>query len=85
MFAGLLLPREALRVAGPAQIVRPGVLRWEPDELSVRGLPFPAAAIRPLVNSLTGGNDGAFWLAAPVTVGDMRIEPGQVIFYRRTR
>lgn len=84
MFAGFLQPREPLRVAGPAQIVRAGVLRWAPTELSLRGLPIPAPAIRPLVNSLTGGTDGAFWLAAPVTVGAMRIEPGQVTFFRRT-
>jgi len=83
MFSAFLLPREPLRVSGPARIERPGVVSWQPDQFSVRSLPFPQAAIRPIVNSLTGGKDGAFRMAAPSTVGDMRIRPASVTFYRR--
>ncbi len=83
--SGLLQPREPLRVAGPAQIDRPGVIGWKPDELSVRSLPFPPAAIRPIVNTLTGGTDGTILLPAPTPVGDIRIRPGGVTFYRQER
>lgn len=82
-FSGLLQPREQLRVAGPARIERAGVVAWEPDELSVRSLPFPPAAIRPIVNALTGGTNGTILLAAPTTVGDLRIRPSGITFYRQ--
>lgn len=82
-FSGLLQDREPLRVAGPARIERAGVVAWEPDEMSVRSLPFPPAAIRPIVNSLTGGTSGTILLAAPTTVGDVRIRPGGITFYRQ--
>lgn len=84
-FSGLLQAREPLRVAGPARIERAGVVAWEPDELSVRSLPFPPAAIRPIVNALTGGSNGTILLAAPTTVGEIQIRPGGITFYRQDR
>jgi hypothetical protein len=84
-FAAMLQPREPLRVAGPARPERAGVIAWEPDEFSVRNLPFPRAAIPTLVKSLTGGSGGAILLAVPPTVGDVRIRPEGVTFYRRVQ
>jgi hypothetical protein len=81
----MLQPREPLRVAGPARPERAGVIAWEPDEFSVRNLPFPRAAIPTLVKSLTGGSGGAILLAVPPTVGDVRIRPEGVTFYRRVQ
>jgi hypothetical protein len=82
-FAAMLQPREPLRVAGPARAERAGVIAWEPDEFTVRNLPFPKATIPALVKSLTGGSGGAILLVVPATVGDVRIRPEGVTFYRR--
>lgn len=85
MFSGILRPREPMRVGGPASVVRPGVISWAPDELSVGQLPIPGPVIRWLVNSLTGGSDGGFLLAAPVQIRDMEITTDEVTFYRQVR
>lgn len=82
-FGGFLQPREPIRVGGVGRIDRPGVLIWTPDEFAIRGVPFPGPAVTALVNTLTGGSDGAFWLALPATVGAVRIEPRGVTFFRR--
>ncbi len=85
LLGGLLRPYEPLRAAGPARIVRPGVLAWEPDEFSVRSIPFPRAAILPIVKRLAGRDDGQMLFGVPSTVAEIRIEPGKVTFYRRVR
>ncbi len=85
LLGGLLRPYEPLRVAGPAQIARPGVLAWEPDEFSVRSIPFPRAAIPPIVERLAGRDDGRMLFGVPSTIAEIRIEPDKVIFYRRVR
>lgn len=82
-FGSFLQLREPIRVGGVGRIDRPGVLMWAPDEFAIRGIPFPGPAVTALVNTLTGGSDGAFWLALPATVGAVRIEPGGVTFFRR--
>jgi|GEM_PF-666812 len=85
LLGGLLRPYEPLRVAGPARIARRGVLAWEPDEFSVRSIPFPRAAILPIVNRLAGRDDGRMLFGVPSTIAEIRIEAGKVIFYRRVR
>lgn len=79
---GMLATREPLRAAGPAQVQRAGVVAWRPDELSLRAFPFPEAAIPRIVNHLTRGTDGAFHIAVPSTVGDVRVREDGVTFYR---
>src|SRR5437773_12577747 len=44
--AGLLSPREPLRIAGPLRIERPGLARFTVQELSLRGIPFPPPVVR---------------------------------------
>ena len=85
LLGGLLRPYEPLRAAGPARIARPGVLAWEPDEFSVRSIPFLRAAIPPIVNRLAGGDDGRMLFGVPSTIAEIRIEPEKMIFYRRVR
>ncbi len=85
LLGGLLRPYEPLKVGGPAQIARPGVLAWEPDEFSVRSVPFPRAAIPPIVKRLAGRDDGRMLFGVPATIAEIRIEPDKVIFYRRVR
>jgi hypothetical protein len=85
LLGGLLQPREPLRVAGPAHIVRRGVLAWEPNEFSVRSIPFPRAAIPAIVNRLTGGDTGQMLFGVPSTIAEIRIEPNKMTFFRRVQ
>lgn len=80
---GLLDRREPLLVSGPARVAGVGVVAWEPDSFTVRAFPFPRSAIPVLVNRLTGGSDGTVQIGVPPTVGDLRIRPSGVTFYRR--
>lgn len=82
-FAGMLASREPLLIAGPARVAGVGVVAWEPDSVMVRAFPFPRTAIPVLINQLTGGNDGTLQIGVPPTVGDLRIRPDGVTFYRR--
>ena len=81
--AGALQGREPVRLAGPARMAGTGVVAWEPDEIVIRAFPFPAAAVPRLVNALTMGSDGIIPIAVPPTVGEIRIRPAGVTFYRR--
>jgi len=82
MFGGLLQPREPIRVAGRAWVGRPGVVVWQPDAMSIRGIPLPGLWIRRTVGAMTGRPDGAFRFAVPVTVRRLSIDPAAVTFYR---
>lgn len=81
--AGMFDRREPIAVAGPARLKSPGIVAWKPDSLVVRAFPFPRAAIPALVDRLTGGRDGELLLPVPATVGDLKIRPEGVTFYRR--
>ena len=81
--AGALRGPEPLRLAGPARMAGTGVVAWEPDEILIRAFPFPGSAVPRLVNALTAGSDGIIPIAVPPTVGEIRIRPDGVTFYRR--
>ena len=83
--AGLLEAREPLRLAGPARLAAAGVVLWRPDEFIVRSLSVPHAAVPKLVDRVAGGDDGAFHIEVPSTVGDIRIRPDGVTLYRWVR
>lgn len=76
--------REPVRVSGPARVAAVGAVAWEPDSFAVRSFPLPRSAVPLLVNKLTGRPDGIIPIPVPSTVGDLRIRPGGVTFYRRT-
>jgi len=84
-FAGMLAAREPLVLGGPARVTGVGVVAWEPDSVLVRAFPLPRAAIPVLINRLTGGKDGSLRIGVPATVGDLRIRPSGVTFYRRVQ
>ncbi|GIW51466.1 MAG: hypothetical protein KatS3mg081_0821 [Gemmatimonadales bacterium] len=81
--AGMFDRREPLTLAGSARVKSPGIVAWEPDSFVVRAFPFPRPAIPALVNRLTGGSDGEVLISVPRTVGDLKIRPEGVTFYRR--
>jgi hypothetical protein len=82
--AGVLAPREPLRMAGGAVVARPGVVAWQPESFAVRDFPFPASLVPRLVDRITGGADGRIPIVVPETVGAVRIRGDGVTFYRRT-
>jgi hypothetical protein len=82
-FAGMLGPREPVRLAGPARVERAGEVAWEPDEFVVRSLPFPSPAIPTLVNSLAQVSDGTVRFQVGGAVGDISVRPEGVTLYRR--
>jgi hypothetical protein len=82
-FADMLDSRQPLRLAGPARLAEPGKLLWAVDEVMIRSFPFPESAIPRMVDKLTGGGEGAFIIRVPETVGDVRIRPDGVTFYRK--
>jgi len=83
-FKEALASEEPVKIAGPAHVVKPGVIAWTPDLFTVRAVPFPASSVPRLVNKITGRRDGAIPIAVPPAVADVRIRPDGVTFYRRT-
>ncbi len=80
--ADILGPRQPIRMVGPVEVVKPGVVQWTPDEVLVHKVPLPRAAISRLVDHLTGASDGTFLVPVPATVGDVRVRESGVTFYR---
>jgi hypothetical protein len=81
--AGMLSASEPVRVSGPAHVAAVGAVAWTPDSVVVRSFPFPESAVPMVVNKLTGRPDGIVPIPVPPTVGDLRIRPSGVTFYRR--
>jgi hypothetical protein len=74
---------EPLRMAGPLEVPEPGSLAWRVTQFAILRFPFPGSVIPLLVNRLTGRDDGAFPIAVPESVGDVRVRPDGVTLFRR--
>ena len=84
--AGMLEPREPLRLAGPLAIERPGVARWKLEEISIRGFPFPPPIVRQVSRRMTGADStGAVAVKVAPAIADIAIHPTGVVLYRRRR
>ncbi|HEX9691017.1 MAG TPA: hypothetical protein VGA22_02860 [Gemmatimonadales bacterium] len=81
--ADLLGGRQPFRAEGPLTVRAPGVLAWSVEELVIREFPLPGSVIPRVVERLAGDSTGAFLLPAPATVGDVRVQPDGIVFYRR--
>jgi hypothetical protein len=64
-------------------VVAPGIVAWRVDQFVVSSFSFPGPTIGPLADRLTGGSDGVILISVPSTVGDIRVSPDGVTFYRR--
>lgn len=84
-FADMLESWQPLEVAGPGRLAGAGVLAWQPTAFRIAAFPFPPSAVPRLVDRLTGDTTGAFRVSVPETVGDVRIRPDGVTFYRRVQ
>ncbi len=80
---GIIDPREPLRVSGPAGVVAPGIVAWRVDQFVVSSFSFPGPTIAPLADRLTGGSEGVILISVPPTVGDIKVSPDGVTFFRR--
>jgi hypothetical protein len=84
--AGFLNPIEPLRIAGPLTIERPGIARFKVQELSLRGIQFPAPMVKELARRVAGADaDGAIPLRVSPAFTDVAIHPTGIVLYRVQR
>jgi len=83
---GLLAEREPIRIAGPLRIARPGLARWTIQSIALRGIPFPAPAVKALARQTAGADSsGSVGLQVDPAVAVLAIHPGGVVLYRKRR
>jgi len=84
--AGFLRPMEPLRIAGPLAIERPGIVRFTVEQLSLRGIQFPAPVVRQLAQRVAGADTtGAVPLRVSPAFTDVVIHPTGLVLYRGKR
>ena len=85
-FAGFLNPTEPLRIAGPVTIERPGTARFRVDELTLRGIAFPAPMVKQLAQRVAGADSsGAVPLRVSPAFTGIAIHPTAVVLYKGRR
>ena len=83
---GMLNPMETLRIAGPLSIERPGIARWKIEELTLRGIQFPAPMVTELARRTAGADaTGAVPLRVSPAFQQVVIHPTGVILFRHRR
>jgi hypothetical protein len=84
--AGFVQPREPLRLGGTLAIERPGTARFTVREISVRGIAFPAPAVKAIARQVAGADpDGGIPVRVDPAITDIAIRPTGVVLYRRVR
>lgn len=83
--AGIVQPREPLRLGGTLTIERPGLAHFTIREISLRGFAFPGPAVKSVVRQLTGAEDGNIPVQVDRAIADVRLSPTGAVFYRRRR
>jgi len=84
--AGFVQPREPLRLGGTLAIERPGTARFTVREISVRGIAFPAPAVKSIARQVAGADpDGGIPVRVDPAITDIAIRPTGVVLYRRVR
>lgn len=82
--AGIVEPREPLRLGGTLTIERPGVGRFTIREISVRGIAFPPPAVRSVARQVAGADaEGGIPVRVDRAVAAVAIHPTGVVLYRR--
>ena len=85
-FAGMVGPREPLRMGGTVSIERPGVARFKIQDISLRGIAFPGPMVNSIAKQMAGASsNGAIPLKVDPAVSDVRIHPTGVVLYRGGR
>ncbi len=84
--AGIVEPREPLRLGGTLAIERPGTGRFTIREISLRGVAFPAPAVRSVARQVAGADaDGGIPVQVDRAIADVGIHPTGAVLYRRAR
>jgi hypothetical protein len=85
-FASMLGPREPLQIGGELGIERPGTARFVIQDISLRGIAFPAPMVKQLARQMAGASpDGAIPLKVDPAVSDVVVHPTGVVLYRNRR
>lgn len=80
--AGLIRPKEWIRVGGDVRVLGPRNAEWQVDALRIRGVRIPGPMVERLVQSSLGGSaDGAVPITLPAGVRALRITPSAVTIY----
>jgi len=84
--AGILEPREPLRIAGPVTVVRPGRARFTVATLALRDIALPPLTVREIARRVIGaGEGGGFEVPVPVAVAAVAVRPAALVLYRSAR
>jgi hypothetical protein len=82
--AGLVQPREPLRLAGTLTILRPGTAQFTIKEISLRGIAFPGPAVKSIARQMAGADaDGGIPVQVDPAVTAIAIHPTGVVLYRQ--
>jgi hypothetical protein len=85
-FAGMVGPREPLRMGGTVSIERPGTARFKIQNISLRGIEFPGPVVNSIAKQMAGASsNGAIPLKVDPAVSDVAIHPTGVVLYRTRR
>ena len=85
-FAGMVGPREPLRMGGTVSIERPGIARFKIEDISLRGIEFPGPMVNSIAKQIAGSSsNGAIPLKVDPAVSDVSVHPTGVVLYRHRR
>ena len=81
--AAFVQPREPLRLGGTLAIERPGTARFTIREISLRGIDFPAPAVRSIARQMAGADStGTIPVKVDPAIARIAIHPTGVVLYR---
>lgn len=87
--ANMLNRRERLETSGRLRMVRPGLGQYVVESIQIGDLPIPQSAIPAVIDRLAraprpeGVAPGGLPFTLPDAVGELRVDDGRVILYRR--
>jgi hypothetical protein len=85
-FAGMVGPREPLRMGGTVSIERPGTARFKIQNISLRGIEFPGPVVNSIAKQMAGASsNGSIPLKVDPAVSDVAVHPTGVVLYRTRR
>jgi len=84
--AAIVQPREPLRLGGTLTIDRPGTARFTIREISLRGIDFPAPAVKSIARQMAGADaEGGIPIQVDRAIARIAIHPTGVVLYRAPR
>lgn len=82
-FAGMVEPREPLRIAGPVTLAGPGRARFTVASFALRDMSFPPVAVREIARRVAGADrTGSFEVPVPTAVEAIAVRPAALVLHR---